>query len=93
MEQRPIFTEDGYTFAFIKVTHVSLFIKIRSLKHNNLFVMCVTKRNSNIALVLTSLHRLINASDHCRLSITHPPQRYSRTILANWTKRVFVIIL
>jgi len=46
MEQRPIFTEDGYTFAFIK--------------HNNLFVMCVTKRNSNIALVLTSLHRLIN---------------------------------
>lgn len=46
MERRPIFTEDGYTFAFIK--------------HNNLFVMCVTTRNSNVALVLTSLHRLIN---------------------------------
>merc|ERR1719271_2029061 len=46
MDQRPIFTEEGHTFAFIK--------------HNNLFLMCVTKRNSNIALVLTTLHRLIN---------------------------------
>lgn len=46
MDQRPIFTDDGYTFAYIK--------------HNNLFLMCVTKRNSNIALVLMTLYRLVN---------------------------------
>lgn len=44
-DQRPIFTDDGYTFAYIK--------------HNNLFLMCVTKRNSNVALLLMFLHRLM----------------------------------
>mmetsp|Transcript_14199 Transcript_14199/g.46354 ORF Transcript_14199/g.46354 Transcript_14199/m.46354 type:complete len:425 (+) Transcript_14199:142-1416(+) len=44
-EQRPIFTEDGCTFAYIK--------------HNNLYLMCVTKRNSNVALVLMYLNRLM----------------------------------
>lgn len=44
MDQRPIFTDDGLTFAFIR--------------HNNLFLMCVTKRNSNIALLLMYLYRL-----------------------------------
>lgn len=46
MDQRPIFTENGFTYAYIK--------------HNNLFLMCVTKRNSNIALVLMTLYRLVN---------------------------------
>jgi len=44
MEQRPIFTDEGLTFAFIK--------------HNNLFLMCISKRNSNIALLLMYLYRL-----------------------------------
>ena len=44
-EQRPIFTEDGCTFAYIK--------------HNNLYLMCVTKRNSNVALALVYLNRLM----------------------------------
>jgi len=44
-EQRPIFTQDGFTFAFIK--------------HNNLFLTCATKHNSNIALLLMYLYRLV----------------------------------
>jgi AP-1 complex subunit mu len=45
MDQRPIFTNEGFTYAYIK--------------HNNLFLMCVTKRNSNIALLLMYLYRLM----------------------------------
>jgi len=44
-DQRPIFTDEGYTFAYIK--------------HNNLYLMCVTKRNSNVALLLMYLNRLM----------------------------------
>jgi len=47
MDQRPIFTDEGFTFAYTK--------------HNNLFLMCVTKRNSNIALLLMYLYRLVTA--------------------------------
>lgn len=32
------------------------------IKHNNLFLMCVTKRNSNVALVLMYLYRLMCSS-------------------------------
>jgi len=45
-EQRPVFTEDGYTFAY--------------LKYNNLFLLSVTKRNSNVALMLVYLSRLVD---------------------------------
>ncbi|KAE8972750.1 AP-1 complex subunit mu-1 [Phytophthora rubi] len=43
-EQRPVFTEDGYTFVY--------------LKHNNLYLMTVTKVNSNVALMLMYLTRI-----------------------------------
>ena len=46
MDQRPIFTEGGCTFAYIK--------------HNNLFLTCVTRKNSNVALALMTLYRLIS---------------------------------
>lgn len=46
MDQRPVFTEDGYTFVYIK--------------YNNLYLMSVTKRNSNIALMLVYLYRLVD---------------------------------
>jgi len=46
MEQRPVFTEDGYTFVYIK--------------YNNLYLMSVTKRNSNVALMLVYLYRLVD---------------------------------
>lgn len=45
-EQRPIFTEEGCTFAY--------------LKYNNLFLLSVTKRNSNVALMLMYLSRLVD---------------------------------
>jgi len=45
MEQRPVFTDEGYTFVYIK--------------HNNLYLMSVTKKNSNITLMLMYLYRLV----------------------------------
>lgn len=45
VELRPVFTEDGYTFVYIK--------------YNNLYLMTVTKRNSNVALMLVFLYRLV----------------------------------
>lgn len=46
MELRPVFTDDGITYVYIKC--------------NNLLLMAVTKRNSNIALILFFLQRLTN---------------------------------
>jgi len=45
MDMRPVFTEEGYTFVYIK--------------HNNLYLMTVTKRNSNVALMFMYLYRLV----------------------------------
>ncbi|KAJ1404906.1 clathrin assembly complex, medium subunit, partial [Ochromonadaceae sp. CCMP2298] len=44
MELRPVFTEDGTTFVYIKC--------------NNLLLLAVTKRNSNITLMLFFLYKL-----------------------------------
>eukprot|EP00636_Phaeomonas_parva_P009112 CAMPEP_0118873248 /NCGR_PEP_ID=MMETSP1163-20130328/15116_1 /TAXON_ID=124430 /ORGANISM="Phaeomonas parva, Strain CCMP2877" /LENGTH=423 /DNA_ID=CAMNT_0006808505 /DNA_START=61 /DNA_END=1332 /DNA_ORIENTATION=- len=44
MERRPVFTESGQTFCYIKC--------------NNLYLMSVTRRNSNIFLMLVYLYRL-----------------------------------
>jgi len=46
MELRPVFTEDGITFVYIKC--------------NNLLLMAVSKRNSNITLILFFLNKLVN---------------------------------
>lgn len=43
-ELRPVFTEDGITYVYIKM--------------NNLLFLAVTKRNSNIALILFFLYKL-----------------------------------
>ena len=42
MELRPVFTEDGVTYVYIKC--------------NNVILLAVTKRNSNIALILFFLY-------------------------------------
>ena len=42
-ELRPVFTEEGITYAYIKCS--------------NILIMAVTKRNSNIALILFFLYR------------------------------------
>mmetsp|Transcript_802 Transcript_802/g.801 ORF Transcript_802/g.801 Transcript_802/m.801 type:complete len:425 (+) Transcript_802:80-1354(+) len=46
MELRPVFTDEGITFVYIKC--------------NNLLLMAVTKRNSNVSLLLFFLYRLTN---------------------------------
>jgi len=44
VEQRPVFNEEGTTFVYIK--------------HKNLYLLAVTRRNSNVALILVFLSRL-----------------------------------
>jgi AP-1 complex subunit mu len=44
LEQQPVFTEGGYTYVYIR--------------YNNLLLMSVTKRNSNVALMLVYLYKL-----------------------------------
>jgi len=46
IEHRPVFTDEGITFVYIKC--------------NNLFLLAVTKRNSNVALIMFYLYRLTN---------------------------------
>eukprot|EP01036_Dinobryon_divergens_P033678 gene33678-43527_t len=46
MELRPVFTDDGITYVYIKC--------------NNLLLLAVTKKNSNIALILFFLYKLTN---------------------------------
>ena len=46
MDQRPIFTEEGTTYAYIK--------------YNNLYLLSVTRQNSNVALMLVYLYRLVD---------------------------------
>lgn len=44
MELRPVFTEDGITYIYIKC--------------NNLLFLAVTKKNSNVTLILFYLYKL-----------------------------------
>lgn len=46
MEQRPVFTLEGVTYVYIQ--------------HNNLILMSVTKRNSNVALMFVYLYKLVS---------------------------------
>lgn len=46
MELRPVFTDEGVTYVYIKC--------------NNLLILAVTKKNSNIALILFFLYKLTN---------------------------------
>lgn len=46
MEQRPVFTMEGITYVYIQ--------------YNNLILMSVTKRNSNVALMFVYLYKLVS---------------------------------
>lgn len=46
MEQKPVFTVEGVTFVYVQ--------------YNNLILMSVTKRNSNVALMLVYLYKLVS---------------------------------
>lgn len=45
MDQKPIFTVEGVTFVYVQ--------------YNNLILMSATKRNSNVALMLVYLYKLV----------------------------------
>ena len=45
---RPVFTIDGVTFVYVQ--------------HNNLYLLTITKRNSNIALMLMYLYRIVSGN-------------------------------
>jgi len=44
LERQPMFTQEGFTYCYVK--------------YNNLYLMAVTKRNSNVALIMIFLERL-----------------------------------
>lgn len=46
MDQTPVFTEEGVTYVYVR--------------YNNLLLMSVTKRNSNVALMLVYLYKLVD---------------------------------
>lgn len=46
MEQKPVFTVEGVTYVYVQ--------------YNNLILMSVTKRNSNVALMLVYLYKLVD---------------------------------
>jgi AP-1 complex subunit mu len=48
MELRPVFTEEGITYIYIKC--------------NNLLLLAVTKRNSNVGMILFYLNKLTTVS-------------------------------
>ena len=45
LDRVPIFTIDGYTYVYVK--------------YNNLYLLGVSKRNSNVALIIIYLYRLV----------------------------------
>lgn len=45
MDQKPVFTIEGVTYVYVQ--------------YNNLILMSVTKRNSNVALMLVYLYKLV----------------------------------
>lgn len=49
MEQKPVFTVEGVTFVYVQ--------------YNNLILMSVTKRNSNVALMLVYLYKLVSGRE------------------------------
>ena len=98
MDMRPVFTEEGFTYVYIKVSlpaapiplcartsaraaqHIcpirATLLLMRSFvdltasfvrgctQHNNLYLMTVTKRNSNVALMFMYLYRLVQVCKH-----------------------------
>ena len=47
-DERPVWLEHGTTYVYIK--------------YNNLYIMAVTQRNSNVAMILLFLYRLVEVS-------------------------------
>jgi len=47
LDRQPIFTQNGYTYCYVRPSS------------SNLYLMAVTKRNSNVVLMLTFLGRLV----------------------------------
>ncbi len=45
-QMKPVFTDDGYTFMYVR--------------HTNLYLVAVTKRNANAIVVLNFLYRLVD---------------------------------
>lgn len=45
---KPVFTEDGVNYVYVQ--------------HNNLFVLALTRKNSNVMVILVFLERLVEVS-------------------------------
>lgn len=72
-EQRPVFTEEGFTFVYVK--------------YNNLYLLSVTKRNANVALMLVYLYRLVDVFK-VRPSLWTPCIVCGKEMAAVWLRRL-----
>lgn len=67
-DERPVWLEHGTTYVYIK--------------YNNLYIMAVTQRNSNAAMILLFLYRLVEVMKcHMKLILQRPPSEDCR---AEW---------
>ena len=75
-DERPVWLEHGTTYVYVK--------------YNNLYLMAVTQRNSNAAMILLFLYRLVEVLKVCartpRPSPPHPCRANNAT-RATWTAR------
>ena len=72
IELKPVFEEDGISFAYIQ--------------HNNLYILAVTRKNSNVAAILVFLERIVEVSDNYRTCIS-PGRRSAHS--ARWFNRFY----
>ena len=54
-DERPVWLEHGTTYVYVK--------------YNNLYLMAVTQRNSNAAMILLFLYRLVEARGRCSIAL------------------------
>lgn len=65
-DERPVWLEHGTTYVYIK--------------YNNLYIMAVTQRNSNVAMILLFLYRLVEVCVCVRGATSHTLARLAQTL-------------
>lgn len=62
VEMKPVFTEDGVNYVYVQ--------------HNNLYVLALTRKNSNVMIILVFLEKLVEVRRGCR-DAAPPPRTLS----------------
>ena len=79
-DQRPLIKTDECTFAYIK--------------HSNLYVVATTRKNSNIAMLFTLLHKICAVMQEYFKEVSFTAVKgVSRQPCVRWKRRAFEITL